>query len=527
MPLFGRKDEPTIDPRVAELAEAVVQREDSLDLLQERLAELEFALEDEGWVRLGLEGQREFSRSGLKRIAAMSRLMYLKNPLIQRGINVKTYYVWGQGVQIQARDDTVNTVLQRFLDDPGNRDELTGHQARMLKEIDLGVEGNVFLTLFPSIKTGHVRVRSIVPDEIADIWTNPEDTRERWYYVRRWTQRTINSVGQYETKALAALYPDWRYRPRNRPASYGGLAINWESPVYHVRVGGLSGMRFGVPETYSSLDWARAYKDFLTDWATLVRSLSKFAWRMTTAGRNVKAAKKKLATTLDLDNLESNPPPTAGSAFVGTDAVNIEPIPKTGATTSAEDGKQLRLMVASAMDIPDTILSGDPDQGNLATAKTLDRPTELAMSTRQTLWADVFRDLCLFVIRANVLATRGKLTGTVNVDEDGIETIELTGLDDDALTIDITFPEILEHDTDAAVTAIVNAATLGGHVNANVIDNTTLVRLLLTALGVDDVDELVDDIVDTLDNEPDDPANATEEAFAEALRDLRAAITAR
>lgn len=539
MGLFTRKAETNghAPDREAILTEAVIQRENSLELLTERLAELELALEDEGWLRLGLEGQREFSREGLRRIAALSRLMYLKNPLIQRAVNVKTYYVWGQGVNIAARDDTVNIVLQRFLDDPSNRDELTGHQARMLKEVDLEVDGNLFLVLFPNTITGHVRVRSIVVDEVVDIWCNPEDSRERWFYERRWTPLVPSRhAGMITGGQRRALYPDWRYQPGSQPSNVNGLEVRWDSPVYHLRVGGLGGMRFGVPETYSSLDWARAYKDFLTDWATLTRSLSRFAWRMTTEGRKKTAAAKKLATTLDLDSAETNPPPTAGAAFVGDPNTTIEPIPKTGANVSAEDGKQLRLMVASGMDVPDTILSGDVDQGNLATAKTLDRPTELAFLTRQTLWADVLRDLTRFVIRSHVNATQGLLSGSVDIDADGIETITLTGVDDDdALTVDVTFPAILEHDVAAEIKSIVSAATLDGKTNAHTLDDETLIRLLLTSLGVDNVDELVDEIVKELDQAradapppappiPPAPSAQPTEAFAEALRDLRAAL---
>jgi hypothetical protein len=155
------------------------------------------------------------------------------------------------------------------------------------------------------------------------------------------------------------------------------------------------------------------------------------------------------------------------------------------------------------MDIPDTILSGDVDQGNLATAKTLDRPTELGMLTEQALWTGVFRDLGQYVIRSHIVATRGQLQGTVTTDADGIETIMLTqaGPDDDIdpLDIDVTFPPILEHDIDAAVQAIVSAATLDGKTNAHTLDNKTLVRLLLTALDVDDQDELIDQIVEALD----------------------------
>src|SRR3990170_4491244 len=64
-------------------------------------------------------------------IADLARILYLKNPLIQRGVRVKRYYVWGQGMTTKAKDEEINQVLQDFADDVKNKDELTSHQARM------------------------------------------------------------------------------------------------------------------------------------------------------------------------------------------------------------------------------------------------------------------------------------------------------------------------------------------------------------------------------------------------------------
>ena len=61
------------------------------DTLTERIAELELALEDSGWLQLGGESLDEFSRDGLTTITRLSRLFYLKNPLVRRGVDVQTY----------------------------------------------------------------------------------------------------------------------------------------------------------------------------------------------------------------------------------------------------------------------------------------------------------------------------------------------------------------------------------------------------------------------------------------------------
>src|SRR5207253_3066808 len=120
---------------------------ESVDL-RERLAELELAIENSGWLRLGYGIEREFSREGLRKIVALSRLMFLKSPLVNRAVTLQAFYVWGQGVQIAGRNDAINGVIQRFLDDPKNVAELTGHQAHTEKEIDLEVDGNLFFVFF-------------------------------------------------------------------------------------------------------------------------------------------------------------------------------------------------------------------------------------------------------------------------------------------------------------------------------------------------------------------------------------------
>ncbi|MCX6022372.1 MAG: hypothetical protein NTZ05_11715, partial [Chloroflexi bacterium] len=304
----------------AQLRESLAERDAVLTMLMERLPELEAQLQEDGWNRIEGAGEREFSREGLRRIIAMSRLMFLKNPLINRGVMVQTLYVWGQGVTIQGRDEDVDELVQDFLNDPKNKVELTSHQARTLKEIELQVTGNLFFCLFPSRVTGKVRIRTIPVEEIDDIICNPEDAKDPWFYKRVWSESRMDPAnGNMTTKTVTAFYPDWRHTPKDKPSHFGSAPVMWDTPVYHVKVGGFDTMRFGVPETYQALDWARAYKSMLEDWATITRALSRFAWNVTTPGgtRGIAAAKSKLATTegngSGANSRETNPPPTTAS----------------------------------------------------------------------------------------------------------------------------------------------------------------------------------------------------------------------
>lgn len=443
-------------------------------LLQERIAELELAIEDQGWQRLSGAGDFDFSRQALRQITHLARVMYLKNPLIQRGVNVQTFYVFGQGMTIRAKHDDINEVVQRFLDDAGNQAELTSHQAMEEKERDLQLEGNHFFVFFTNISTGRVRVRTLPFDQIEDVVCNPHDDKEPWFYKRTWT---------FEGETLTRYYPDWRYRPQQKLPRRGEHLILWESPVYHVKVGGVGRMKFGLSETYSQQDWARAFKSFLEDWATLTKAYSRFAHKLTTKGgaRGVQAAKGKLGSTMGAGGLtgERNPSPVAGSTAILGEGHDLEPMRIGGANVSAEDGRQIKLMVAAGKGLPETFY-GDASQGNHATAKTLDRPTELQFRNRQTLWATVFTNILLFVIWKAATAANGPLRGVVQVEEEDDGTPRLS-VDGKPIEVETGFPPILEHDIKEQVDAITKAA-------ARLPDPLLIARLLLVALGVDDVD---------------------------------------
>lgn len=325
--------------------------------LQEAITELELASEDAGWYKLADQIHRmEFSRDGLDVIVRNSRLYWLKNPLIRRAVDLQCYYVWGQGVSVRSRDSEINEVMQKFLADPANTSVFSSHAARVALERQLQIEGNLFLAFFTTATTGRVVVRKLPFDEMREIICNPQDSDEVWFYRRRWTDDPS------KPEKYVALYPDWRYarelnlRGEERPGSYQGLSVRWESPVMHVAVGALSSMRFGVPETYAALDWARAYKECLEDFKKTVKSLSKWAWSLKTGGGKaaVDAAISKLSSTLGtFHGGETNPAPTGGSTFVASSGVDLQSVDVANAYVDPGGFRVLLRQAGAAMGVPE------------------------------------------------------------------------------------------------------------------------------------------------------------------------------
>lgn len=499
---FGLQEAATIDEGALATAEYRAEK------LNESMAQMQLAMEDMGWEKLTGQFAQEFTRDGLKRAAELSRMMAVANPLIKRGLAIRASYVHGQGVGITARADgnegaqDVNAVVQAFLDDDTNRAALTGHQAKLRLETSIGTDGNIFIALFTNPLSGKVQARTLPFDEITDKITVPGDRMVTMFYRRDWTENNMQHT---------AYYPDIRWRPLTRTKWYtdgqNRYEIKWDSPVYHLQDNGLDGWKFGIGDAYAALPWARAYKEFLEDWVLLIKALSRIAFQMS-----------KSKTPLSQQSRAALQAAPAGS-MVNMGEQKIEAVPKTGATIDSESGRPVATMAAAALGVPVTTLMADPGQtGARAVAETLNQPTMLEFKGRQELWTEAFRAILGYVIDQAVIAPRGPLKGTVSREQNTL-TVQLSGNTD--RTLDIVWPDINEMPVETIMKALVDADGTGK------MPPLVTLRLMLRALGVRDVDEIIDDMTDDDGNWIDPEASAGDAAVqafrrgenaAEALR---------
>jgi hypothetical protein len=507
-----------------ELAEVVRAERLTVAHIQESMADLEARMYEPGWQRLTAYADEEFSRAGLQQITSVCRIMAIKSPLLRRGLSLRTGYVWGQGVQISARStgeqgQDVNSVVQRFLDDAGNRRTFTGDQAHEELERALYTDGNVFVALFTRPATGRVQVRTLPWDEITDVICNPEDRSEPWFYRREWWQDERTESGIKQIRKVA-YYPALGYNPVLKPGRltfpvYGDDAlaeVMWDAPVYHVKVNSQLGWKWGIPDSYAAIDWAQAYKEFLTDWARLIKALSRFAWKLTSKGSKQASARARIAAGPGTDRYTGDAQHAGATALMTPDMM-LEAVPKSGATIDSESGRPLAAMVAAALDVPVTMLLGDPGTtGARATAETLDTPTERSMELRRSVWGEAYRQILDYVIDQAVKAPQGTLKGKVTRDEDGNEVFELA--QDTDRTIDVSWPDIDDLDPAVIVDSIVKADATG------YLPPLTVVRLLLEALGVRDVDSILDGLTDEEGNfrPPEGAAKGAGQAAVDAFR---------
>ena len=501
-------------------AEAL-QVDHHIERLEEALydAQRMLAQDDAGWSLLGsgLNGEA-FARDHLQQVTKLARIMSVADPLIRRAVSLHLAFMWGGGVAISAdqedgAEQDVNAVIQAFLDDEKVQKVLSGPTAHETRERALKTDGEYFLALPTSPLTGRVQPRRVPADEVRDIITNPEDAVDVWFYERSYIQRSIVSAGgdtRVAEESVTVYYPDVSYRPSTRMRTLNGHAVRWDAPVVHLAVNATERGR-GVPDLYAALPWAQGYKGFLQDWAGLVKALSRLAFKVSSkTPRGQSAARTAFAAA------PVNGDGQVGQTIIAGEGQSIEAIGKSGATIDSNSGRPLAAMVASATDVPVTMLLADPGvTGARATAETLDRPFYETIKARQALHTSFLLTVLGYVVREAVRAPRGPLKGTVaRAAMNGDEVVLLAG--DQTIDLHVEFPKLDRADVGTLMEAISKADGM------DKLPPELLARLAMLALGVDDIDAWLEKIVDANGEfiPPADAAAATAQQDAVAAGDV-------
>lgn len=457
----------------------------------DQLAQMNSALraDEAGWQALNGYGKDDdFTPEARRQSAQLARMFAIANPLIKNGLAIRAGYIWGQGVEIVVKDDPdqgqdVNAVVSAFLGDPDNIETWSSGQAREEAERALGTDGELFWAFPTNLLTGRVKVAEINPDEIEDIVEDPGNWKRPLLYKRVFVPLSRDENGKPKIgKPQTEYYPALGYQPRVRPVRINGDPVVWDTPVLHVAVNRPRRSMRGIGDAYASLPWAAMSKQWMENWHTMMKALTRLVWQQTTTGSRVSRVAKEHRANSD----------GAGGVVVSSPDSKIEAIPKSGATIDADSGMPLIKFVAAGLGVPYTMLLGDPGAtGARAVAETLDAPTENGFRLRRELWGSKIKQVLEYVIDMAVIAPGGPLRGTIRRDGDR-QYAELP--DGDARTIELHWPEFDSSSVLDAIRAVQVADQL------DKLDPLTVARLALQALRVRNVDDVINLITDDQGN---------------------------
>jgi hypothetical protein len=478
----------------------VQARESTLPYIaQGAYGDAKLMLQNVEWKRETSLSLLEFTRWGIQQIILIARLRCIKDPMLNRGMNVSAQYVFGRGVEITSEDEAAAQILRDWR--ARNKSTL-GHIALAETHRAKYYDGNIFWMCFTDrTNTGEVNVRTVDAVEIMDIMTNPEDTSEPWYYKREWVQTEFADDGSRRNVTRRMWYPALNYEPSTgeRFDSIEGVEVNWDAPIYHRKCNAPGKWHFGLPGVYPALGFASAVKRFLEDCMTIRNALAQFSMLLTTKGgqQAMQGAKTQLSTTVgpNASLWDQNPPAIAGSIFASGPGTELKAFSTKGAGGDPSEVREYKLMVCMVFGLPESFFA-DMNTSNLATATSLDRPTELNFMEMQEVWREDLVVLATYQLRAALGAASGRLREAIGsrrvqirerarVQNSKGRMVYEAAAKDDEITVMVNFPSIIEADVPANIASIVNAATFGNKAGEfKGIDEKEAVRLCNQELGI-------------------------------------------
>lgn len=491
----------------------------------------ELELNNWEWRREINFGWLEFSRWGIQQIILLSRLYYIKNPIVRRLVDVCAIYVFGQGVEISSPDPDANDAIKAFME---RNQKTLGQCALTDLERRKDYDGNLFFAFFTNNDTGDTNVRTIDATEMQEIVTEPEDADTELFFKRQYFEKTfVTQTGMFQTAGKVAWYPslnhwqDVQDGKAPKETDIDGREIMWDVPVHHRKCGTAGKWLFGCPRIYPMLDWAKASRKFLEHCMAVKAALAQIAMTITTKGgqQALEGVKQQLQSTVATGNsswYEQNPTAVAGSIWASGPGTQLAAFKSQGQGGDPEEVRQYKLMCCMVKGVPETFLA-DVSTGNLATATSLDRPTELAFMSFREEWRE---DLCVivkFALRNSLKAPNGKVREAMTKRSADLKVIDIREARRERkadgswkyieavakkdkpseIEITVTFPAIREGDIPALVTATVSALTLGQAQGVTGIDQKAGIVQLMTLLGIDKAEEIAEEMFPEAEYEPD------------------------
>ncbi len=346
-----------------------------------------------------------------RKLIRVARQFWLKDPLMHQAVALTTQYTFGEGLRYSSNLEDVLREIDEFWADDDNQLELTAYQAQEQKSNELQVDGEIFFVMFvdPEMR---VKIRTLPPEEITEIICSPDDHRRPLYYERKYRPSTYNLAARkwVNGKEEVAYYADWRNYETGRWGFDSGIKTS-EGVVFHVALNRISWQKRGYTEMYPALDWAKAHRQLLQDWVTIVKAYSTLAWKAKIKGddpRDIDRVRQRLRAMLPTFTQNANEPwaPSGtGGVQIENDDVTMSPIKTAGMATSPNDARQIRLMAGAGMGIMEHYF-GDAGNANLATATAMELPMLKKFAARQRLWESVYSNILTYVVAQGVAAGR-------------------------------------------------------------------------------------------------------------------------
>ncbi len=337
---------------------------------------------------------------------------------------------------------------------------------------ELAIYGEHYIRFFVNKYDGTVKIRFIDPSIIDQVDTDPDDIEKHLRYHRR-------PIGPSPTQTMdpVANVLDRGAMGTAQKSAQSSIGVSTYDPtmmgewftagteVIQIKINAVSNAKRGKSDLATLLPWLRRYKDWLTDRVRINKYKGAFLWDVALKGADAKTVARK--------KMDYSYPPEPGTVLIHNEAEQWTAVqPQINANEAAEDGRQIKLMVAVGALLPEHYLS-DGSVATRATAAEMGLPTLLKFQRRQRILNNALHLVLDRVIEEARKA--GKLSGSIDAN------------------YDLIFPEIDVADNQSMATAFASMVpALAGAKGQGWMSDETAMELMFKCLNeeIDVHDEL-------------------------------------
>ena len=355
---------------------------------------------DAGWNLVsGGDGPADRDWTSIRQDLEDSLEAWRLNAWVRQLVRLTSAYVVGDGIRVSSSRRVVGPFVEAFWSHRQNRID-----QRLTAWCDeLTRSGELFIALFPNPVDGMQYVRAIPASCILRVETDPED---------------------YEREVAYHEQVPGYIEPKVWPSQHTATAS--EPCLLHFTVNKPVGATRGESDLTPLLPWARRYAAWLRDRITFNKIRTELATAEIVLDDDSQVESKK-------SQYRANPP-TAGSIFVHGRGEELRfPAANITAFEAKDDGKAIRLAMATAGDVPLHFFS-EGESATRATAVEMGDPTHRFYRQRQ-------KDLCSMLV---------ELCETALIRHRAIREVRLPGGD---WQIEAQAPDVSRADNEAMATA--------------------------------------------------------------------------
>ncbi|KZE41351.1 hypothetical protein [Microbacterium sp. T32] len=353
-------------------ARAVAVLTESYDRMRSILAR-----EDKGWVRLydrGADSQFGLRLQDLKDWGRKLEESVPGAPWIGRGFRVRANFILKDGIQhggIPAGGSQGVPDIQKYVDDPQNQENYFGPAARRKREHNLYTQGIAFWILDERTK----KIEAIPLRQITSELMHPDGIGVVWAYLREWTHVNLETGESFPLKMwyFTDLAKDNRSLTVTSADKSEKIPVAQTHVIFAQHANPVGGLAYGTPDALAAWIWNGIARDAYMDGRSVTEALTRFALKAT-------AKNKPAADNVAMQYATAH---TAGGMAVVGGANDIQVLQGAQKGYEFNSLRPLLAVIATALDIPTTVLTSDTGDDSYASISSLDLPTRLAMQARR------------------------------------------------------------------------------------------------------------------------------------------------